>query len=50
MRFYEAKMRLYCSAEVAPEELYLEGAGAFEFDRTVSRLAEMQSDAWMDTQ
>ncbi len=45
--FYEAKMRLYCSAEVMPEEIYTEGAGAFEFDRTVSRLAEMQSDAWM---
>jgi cell division protein ZapE len=45
--FYEARVRLYCSAEVAPEELYTEGAGAFEFDRTVSRLAEMQSAAWM---
>jgi cell division protein ZapE len=45
--FYEAKMRLYCSAEVQPEELYTEGAGAFEFDRTASRLAEMQSAAWM---
>ena len=41
--FYEAKMRLYCSAEAPPEELYIKGAGAFEFERTVSRLAEMQS-------
>jgi cell division protein ZapE len=46
--FYEARMRLYCSAEVPPEDLYTEGAGAFEFDRTVSRLAEMQSTAWME--
>jgi cell division protein ZapE len=45
--FYEARMRLYCTAEVPPEEIYTEGAGAFEFDRTVSRLAEMQSAAWM---
>jgi cell division protein ZapE len=46
--FYEARMRLYCSAEVPPEDLYTEGAGAFEFDRTVSRLAEMQSAAWLE--
>jgi len=45
--FYEAKMRLYCSAEVPPEELYTEGAGAFEFARTVSRLAEMQSAVYL---
>ena len=45
--FYEVKMRLYCSAEVPPEELYTEGAGAFEFARTVSRLAEMQSAAYL---
>ena len=45
--FYEARIRLYCSAETPPEEIYTEGAGAFEFDRTVSRLAEMQSAVWM---
>jgi cell division protein ZapE len=45
--FYEAKVRLYCSAEVPPEELYTEGAGAFEFHRTVSRLAEMQSVGYL---
>jgi cell division protein ZapE len=44
--FYDARIRLYCSAEVPPEEIYTEGAGAFEFNRTVSRLAEMQSAAW----
>jgi cell division protein ZapE len=46
---YEARVRLYCTAEVPPEELYTEGKGAFEFDRTASRLAEMQSAAWMGT-
>jgi cell division protein ZapE len=45
--FYETRMRLYCSAEAPPEQIYTEGAGAFEFNRTVSRLAEMQSAAWM---
>ena len=45
--FYEAKVRLYCSAEVPPEQIYTEGKGAFEFARTVSRLAEMQSARWM---
>jgi len=44
---YEAKMRLYRSAEAPPEELYIEGAGAFEFERTVSRLAEMQSVGYL---
>jgi cell division protein ZapE len=45
--FYEARVRLYCAAETPPEEIYTEGKGAFEFARTVSRLAEMQSAAWM---
>lgn len=40
---YEAKTNLVCSAAVAPNELYTEGDGAFEFERTVSRLMEMQS-------
>ncbi len=44
--FYEARTRLYLSAEVAPAALYVEGPGAFEFARTVSRLAEMESAAW----
>ena len=40
---YEAKSKLICSADVPPVELYTEGDGAFEFERTVSRLMEMQS-------
>jgi cell division protein ZapE len=43
---YEAKVRLICSAAAAPEMLYLEGEGSFEFERTASRLREMQSDGW----
>ena len=46
--FYEAGMRLYCSAEAPPDQLYTEGKGAFEFARTASRLTEMQSAAWME--
>jgi len=47
--FYEARVKLYCSAEVAPEEIYTDGRGAFEFARTASRLAEMQSVDWPDS-
>ena len=43
---YEAKVRLICSAAAAPEMLYVEGEGTFEFERTASRLREMQSDGW----
>ena len=43
---YEAKVRLICSAADIPNRLYLEGEGAFEFERTASRLIEMQSDSW----
>ena len=44
---YEAKVNLICSAEALPLDLYPAGDGAFEFQRTVSRLREMQSEAYM---
>ena len=44
---YEAKVQLICSAAASPEMLYVEGEGTFEFERTASRLREMQSDDWM---
>jgi len=34
-------------AEAAPEALYPSGVGAFEFERTVSRLNEMASADWL---
>ncbi|MBI3517356.1 MAG: cell division protein ZapE [Proteobacteria bacterium] len=40
---YESKTKLVMAAAAAPEHLYPEGTGAFEFRRTVSRLMEMQS-------
>jgi cell division protein ZapE len=43
---YEARVRLICSAAAEPEMLYMEGEGTFEFERTASRLREMQSEAW----
>ncbi len=43
---YEARVRLIMSAAEVPERLYLEGVGAFEFERTASRLREMQSEGW----
>jgi len=43
---YEAKVRLICSAAAEPEMLYLEGEGIFEFERTASRLREMQDGDW----
>ncbi|MDG2295569.1 MAG: AFG1/ZapE family ATPase, partial [Paracoccaceae bacterium] len=44
---YEARVRLICSAAAAPEMLYVEGEGIFEFERTASRLREMQSADWV---
>ncbi|MFK7876418.1 MAG: cell division protein ZapE [Paracoccaceae bacterium] len=43
---YEAKVRLIASAAAKPEMLYIEGDGAFEFERTASRLREMQAADW----
>jgi len=44
---YDFKVKLICSAEVSPMELYTEGDGAFEFERTTSRLLEMQSPRYL---
>ena len=44
---YDHKTKFICSAETLPSELYTKGDGAFEFERTVSRLIEMQSPEYM---
>ncbi|MBA3880810.1 MAG: cell division protein ZapE [Sphingobium sp.] len=41
---YENSVKLIAAADATPEALYTRGDGAFEFERTVSRLKEMQSD------
>ncbi len=43
---YEGKVRLIMSAADIPERLYVEGEGSFEFERTASRLREMQGADW----
>ena len=43
---YEAKTQLVCSAAAEPDDLYPEGDGSFEFQRTASRLWEMRSEDW----
>jgi cell division protein ZapE len=35
------------SADAGPDQLYPIGDGRFEFDRTVSRLMEMQSEDYL---
>ncbi|MBT5185483.1 MAG: cell division protein ZapE, partial [Kordiimonadaceae bacterium] len=44
---YENNVKFLCCAAVAPEKLYAEGNGHFEFQRTVSRLMEMQSKEYL---
>ena len=45
--FYEHKVKLLVTADADPARLYPEGDGAFEFERTVSRLMEMQSHDYL---
>lgn len=48
---YDTKKRVVASAEATADKLYAGRSGtteAFEFDRTVSRLIEMQSRDWLE--
>ncbi len=44
---YENKTKLLMSASAQPDQLYSQGDQAFEFERTVSRLYEMRSAAYL---
>ncbi len=44
---YENSVKLIAAADASPGALYVTGDGAFEFERTVSRLEEMQSDLYL---
>ncbi len=44
---YENRVKLFATAAAQPDELYQSGDGSFEFERTTSRLNEMQSDDYM---
>jgi cell division protein ZapE len=44
---YENKVKLFATADAVPEQLYEAGDGRFEFDRTISRLIEMQSQDYL---
>lgn len=44
---YEHRVKLFATAAAKPDDLYKAGDGSFEFERTASRLNEMQSDEYM---
>jgi cell division protein ZapE len=44
---YEHHVKLFVTADASPDDLYAAGDGRFEFDRTISRLTEMQSKDYM---
>ncbi|MBV9992851.1 MAG: AFG1 family ATPase [Alphaproteobacteria bacterium] len=44
---YDEGIKLVCSAAVPPDKLYLEGDNSAAFQRTVSRLIEMQSREYL---
>ena len=45
---YEADAKLVALAAAEPDDLYPAGDGAFEFERTASRLQEMRSAAYLE--
>ena len=48
--FYDDRVKLAVAAQAQPEELFVEGAHSAEFARTVSRLHEMQSAGYLQSE
>ncbi len=47
---YDARTKFVCSADAEPDALYRAGDGAFEFERTASRLMEMRSADYLSAE
>ena len=45
---YDQRVKLIASAEAQPDQLYRRGENAKMFERTASRLDEMQSEDWLE--
>lgn len=45
--FYDRRVKLFCSAEARPDDLYVGTRLTFEFERTASRLHEMSSSDYL---
>lgn len=45
---YDHRVKLLATAATAPDDMYPQGDGTFEFHRTVSRLHEMQADSYLE--
>lgn len=45
---YEHKVKLICTAATPPDDLYVDRESYFEFNRTISRLHEMQSEQYFN--
>jgi cell division protein ZapE len=45
---YDQRVKLLASADAIPDQLYQRGENAKTFERTASRLDEMQSEGWLE--